>query len=136
MSRIHRFVKNVFVFAQSIEPFPNAKIGAMIVKGNRVVSYGYNQKKTDPLQHQYAKTEGCDYIHAEIHALKNALRVLDPDELSECTLFVARAKRPHKGSKRWIQGIAKPCPGCQKAISDFGIGTTVYTLDTRGFSIL
>jgi deoxycytidylate deaminase len=137
MKRDRKFIEQCFVLAQSVERFPNAKLASMIVLGNRIISYGWNQSKTHTFVRKYSRFgEDHCYLHAEVHAIKNALRIIDPEDLEKATLYVARAKRPDNKSKRWIYGLAKPCEGCQKAIDDFSIRRVVYTLDGKGFSYL
>ncbi len=137
MKRDKKFIEQCFTLAQSVERFPNAKIGAMLVLGNRIIAYGWNQRKTHTFVRKYSNHgDMYCYLHAEVHCIKNALRVIDPDDLSKATLYVARAKRPYSGSKKWVYGLAKPCEGCQKAIDDFSIRRVVYTLDDKGYSYL
>lgn len=65
-------------------------VGAIIVKGNKVISAGYNMRETlkDPI------------AHAEIIAIKKASEVLDGWRLLGCTMYVT----------------IEPCPMCAGAI--------------------
>ena len=114
-------LETAFVAARDHEPFAGAKICAILVRRNRIVSFGFNRKKTHPLQALFGKNEESIYLHAEIDAIVNALHSLSLSQLSECSLYIARStklKRP---------AIAKPCPGCQRAIEYYGITLKGYT---------
>ena len=103
----------IFTLAQSVEPVRGARIAASVVRKGKVVSYGYNHKKSHPFQAKFRKNAHAVFFHAEIHAIKNALQIIDVDDLSNCELYIVRAKRD-KNNKRWITGLSKPCNGCQK----------------------
>lgn len=64
-------------------------------------------------------------MHAEIHAIKNALRHISVDELKRATLLVLRTREDTPSG--W--GMAKPCEGCMRAIAEFGIKSVKYTND-------
>jgi tRNA(Arg) A34 adenosine deaminase TadA len=78
---------------------------------------------------EYGYREGQMYLHAEPDAIKNALRLVSQDQLARCDLYVIRVKRPYTGAKTWIQGIAKPCAGCMKTITLYGIKNVYWTTD-------
>ena len=67
------------------------------------------------------------YLHAEVDAIRNALRLITQAQLSKCDLYVVRVKRPNERSRNWIHGLAKPCPGCQKIIKTFEIQRVFWT---------
>ena len=109
-----------------------AKIAALLVfKNTNIVAWGRNQEKTHPLQAQYAKHEEAIYLHAEIDAIRNMLRQLDPDELRHCTMYIARSKYVDDKKRISIYGEAKPCIGCQGAIEAFRIKKVLYTTDDQ-----
>mgnify|MGYP006345926419 CR=1 FL=1 len=101
-------------------------------KGNQV-SWGVNRYKTHPIMLQYQRNEQAIFLHAETDAIKNALK--ERDDLSRCSLYVLRIKKDDD-RKTNICGIAKPCIGCMKAISTFGIKSVKYTLDNNGYGVL
>ena len=106
-------------------------MAACLVKGNRWISVGINRMKSDPFQAKYAKNKEAIYLHAEIHCIKNALKEIDVDEFRNSTLYITRVKRADESNKlQW--GLAKPCPGCQRAITEFGIKNVVYTTNATG----
>lgn len=113
-------------YALSNEPVGNARIVAAITLGKKIVSFGHNQLKSHPLQRRFGRNEQSIYLHAEVDAIKNALKVVEVDDLRDCVLHVLRIKRaaPHGP---YIWGMAKPCLGCMRAIATFGINRVYYS---------
>lgn len=105
------------------------KMAASIVRRGKVVSFGMNSRKSHPLQAKYGKNEESIFLHAEISAIKNALREIDVDELSKCDLYILRLKKTKPFAKKWVHGLARPCPGCERAIREFDIKRVFYTTD-------
>src|SRR5690348_5735347 len=78
----------------------STRISSCIVQRNRIVSFGFNQYKSHPFQKRFGDNEHKIYLHAEISAICNALkRKID---LTQCSLYIARIKRPSPNSKVWI----------------------------------
>jgi tRNA(Arg) A34 adenosine deaminase TadA len=92
-------------------------------KKKHVISVGWNSRKSDPLAAKYGRHPDAIYPHAELAAIKNALRDrnIQPSQLQDCTMYVARVKRDG------TPAMAKPCVGCQRAIQEFGIGDVQWT---------
>jgi deoxycytidylate deaminase len=111
---------------------PRTFISAAITHKNRVISYGTNQMKTHPFQVKYQRNAESIFLHAEIAAIKNALRFIDVEDLLETTLYVCRQKYIASHKKQMISGLAKPCEGCARAIIEFGIKKVIYTTDEDG----
>lgn len=86
-----------------------------------VIGTGANSRKTHPLAKKYGKHPEALCLHAEIAAIKDALREIGPDEFSDYTLYVARVL------KDGTPALAKPCIGCARAILEFGIGNVEWT---------
>lgn len=116
----------LFQKAQRVTAINSARIVAAVVLKNSIISYGINQRKSHPFQAQYAKNSEAIYLHAEIDAIKNALRKISTDDLKKATLYICRAKRNNK-TGRWEYGLAKPCLGCKTAISEFGISKVEFS---------
>lgn len=110
----------------------NIRFAAAIVRGNKIVSVGFNHMKSHPLQAKYCKNEHAIFLHAEIAAIKNALKELSVEDLSKTDLYITRVKKPKSFSKKFVWGLARPCCGCQRAIEEFGIRGVVYTTDEDG----
>lgn len=109
----------------------SAKMSAAIVKRNEIISFGFNSMKTHPLMRKYGKNKESVYLHAEISAIKNALRTMSIQELNGSDLYICRVKKTAPYAKGYVWGLAKPCEGCARAIIDFGIKNVYYTTDTN-----
>lgn len=122
--------------ARDVIPVGAARMAASLVYKNDIVAFGINSLKTHPIQAKYGQNPLSIHLHAEIDCIKNATRVIKPEDFEKTTLYVARMKftEPHKLSM--VQGIACPCVGCQKAIMSFGIPRVIYTLDDIGYGEL
>ena len=115
-----------FKLAQSVEPVRGARIAAAVVRKGKVVSFGYNHKKSHPFQAKFCKNNHAVFFHAEVHAIKNALNSVNVDDLSKCDLYIVRAKR-NKENKKWLTGLSTPCSGCQKCIDLFDLNSVYYS---------
>ena len=97
------------------------KIGAVIVKGNYVVSEGCNKTKTHTQQHfnNLAANYLCPSprIHAEVDALMGSRY----NDISGCEMFIYRELNDGR------IGDCKPCKSCREAISKAGIKHLYYT---------
>lgn len=136
-----RIVDELINIAIHIERVANAKVAAAIVM-NRQIIYGFTQKKSHPLQAEYSKNPSAIYLHAEIHAISRALRMMSTQEFINArkSLYIVRVKRPSDSSNDWTMGLAKPCNGCVKAIEFYNFQHVVYSMesdgqDQRSFSI-
>lgn len=110
----------------------NIRFAAALVRNNKIVSVGFNRMKSHPLQAKFAKNEMAIFLHAEVHAIKNALKDYTVEELSKMDMYVVRVKKPKSYSEHYVWGLAKPCCGCQRAIAEFGVKRVVYTTDEHG----
>lgn len=90
--------------------------GAVIVKGNRVLSVGTNKFKNRP------ESIGLDNIphHASVHAEMDAILRFGGN-IKGATIYVARVNR--KGKERF----SRPCPVCYAAIRKAGINKIIFT---------
>lgn len=117
---------SLFTLAKSVEPVGCARIAAAVVRKGKVISYGYNHKKSHPFQAKFGKNKDAVFFHAEVHAIKNALDSIEVDDLSKCELYIVRAKRNNE-NKNWVTGLSKPCTGCQKCIDLFTLKSVYYS---------
>lgn len=127
--------------ASANDEYPRARMAAALVRGNKIMSIGLNRHKSDPLAAKFSKNEDAIYLHAEIHAIKQALRDYSLDDISGADLYVCRVKNHlvNLPNRKYIEtwGLAKPCEGCLRAIAEFNIKNVVYSTDTdRVFQIL
>lgn len=121
--------------AMANEPVSRARLAAILVYRNEVLGVGYNKHKTHPFQKRFAKHELAISLHAEIDALINARKMYSDDIIAKSTMYVLRIKRPDEDSKDFIRGMAKPCKGCQRALTVFNIRKVYYTTE-EGFDFL
>lgn len=106
--------------AASNSTHDRVRIGAVVVNGNYLISTGWNQKKSHPMQAKYnvlRNLECSNYIHAEIHSLVRSGR----EDVTGATIYVYREDRTGEVAN------CKPCAACTKAISDAGIRRVYYT---------
>ena len=103
------------------------KIGAVIVKKNRIIAIGTNTEKTHPIQKHYDKFRKFPThhrIHAEIKAIINSKL----NHLDGCSIYIYReTKSGHLANSR-------PCPSCIQMIKNYGIRKIGYSTND-GFCI-
>lgn len=137
MMRVNEEILNTLIKAAiAHEADLPAKVAAAVVRRGKVLSIGFNYKKSDPLQKRFGKNEEAIFLHAEIHAIKMALRDISVEELAGCDIYIARVKRPRPRSSEWVWGLAKPCEGCARAIAEFDIRNVVYTTDEQTYEVI
>lgn len=99
------------------------KIGAVIVRGGKVVGKGFNTTKSHPLQLYYNQKAGRlapkSSCHAELAAIINAGR----NDLSGATIYVARFDRVGQLAN------CRPCRACQLALDRAGIKDVKFTTE-------
>lgn len=126
-ARDYRYMNFLRRMAGNVEPVANARLAAAIVIGNSTISLGHNRRRSDPFQARFGKNIESIYMHAEIHAIKQALNYIEPRDFRKATLYVARVKRPSIKSKLFVDGESCPCSGCKRAILEFGIKRVIHT---------
>jgi tRNA(adenine34) deaminase len=100
-------MKLALSLAESAASYGEVPVGAIVVKDNRVISTGFNQKEKKQSVIQ----------HAEVIAIEKASRSLNSWRLNDCTLYVT----------------LEPCLMCAGAIYQSRISTTVFaTADPKG----
>jgi tRNA(Arg) A34 adenosine deaminase TadA len=125
VTRHERRLKELSLIARDVPPIGSARIACSIYYRNELVAIGTNKLKSHPLQDRFKKNSKAIYLHAEIEAIKNAIKFFrDLDKLKYCTIYISRQKII-KG--QWVDGLAKPCSGCQRAILAFGFREVIYT---------
>ena len=117
--------KKYFLLAKSVSDlsdYGRIKIGAVIVHKKEIISVGYNQRKSHPLQkhlnvYRFDEDDNCKhFLHAELSAILNSRNA----DLSGASIYVYRA------NKEGIQNC-RPCEACMQAIKEKGIKTVYYT---------
>lgn len=123
-----RLFDTLFTLAQDHNEGIRTSVVAAIVNRKTIVSFGFNQRKTHPLQAKYAKNEHAIFLHAEIDAIRKALK--RGADLTKCDLYIMRAK--HTGPKFGdpvVCALARPCSGCQRCIGDMGFRNVYYSTE-------
>jgi len=136
MDLIDQRLSDLCDVASHSPPVYRTQIAAAIYLRHSLIALGHNSYKTHPFQARFGKHRDCIYLHAEIDAIKNALKYTDIVLLRKAELYVARMKWEDGGRARKISGLARPCEGCQRAICTFGIENVFYTLDNEGYEML
>ncbi len=95
------------------------RLGAVVAKGNSVISIGWNRNKTHP-----KSTHAWKYIHAEMSALMKA-----GEKASGADLYVARVGRDG------VLRNSMPCPACMALIASYGIKRVFFTNENEWLSI-
>jgi hypothetical protein len=130
-----KYLGILFKLAQDVAPIASARIAAAVVYRNEIISFGTNQMKSHPFQNRFSKNSKSIFLHAETDAIKNALKHLDKDDLSKCTLYICRAKYDME-NRNFIFGLSRPCVGCMRAIATFDIRKCVFSCDDGGYDTL
>lgn len=91
--------------------------GAIIIRGNNIISTGYNHLTTF-MCHQWS-------VHAEVDALMNIPKKYKQNKafLQECIMIVVRIGPPSKPDCKY----SKPCDKCKEAIHKYGIKKVFYS---------
>ena len=104
------------VRAASNSEHPEWRLGACVVKSNRVLGVGWNRDQNDPFYLELADIrKGKASTHAEVAAIRNS------GDTQGATLYVARIDR--SGSLR----CSRPCENCLGRIIDAGIKAIWWT---------
>jgi deoxycytidylate deaminase len=91
-------------------------VGAVLTRGNKVVSFGTNQPKTHPQSYCFWKT---------IHAEADALLGVPLSESKGGTMFVVRITRTG------LLATSRPCQACFAMLRDYGVKKVYYINDAR-----
>ena len=109
-----------------LSDFKRARVGAVIVEKNRVVSTGHNSSKTSTIQDRYNKYRDIDdfnvcipCVHAEIAAITPLLK--QNIDWAHTSIYVYREL------KNGHISCARPCKACAQLIRELGIKKIFYT---------
>lgn len=91
------------------------QLGAVLVKGNKIISLGFNKAKTSIRRSSHP----FNSIHSEMDALASAL----PFEIVGSTIYIYRELRNGQLAN------AKPCCYCEKVLKLAGVKKVCYTID-------
>lgn len=90
------------------------KLGAVVFKGKRILSTGWNQIRSSSLKHK-------NYENS-LHAEQSALLGLEWKKLKGCSMLVVKISRAEERL-----GNACPCEMCRKLMDYIGIKNVFYT---------
>ena len=90
------------------------KVGAVIVKGDRVLSCGFNSLRFSSIINQPT-------LHAEAHAILKLLKEHRLNDLAGSSLYVTRF------TKGGNTGLSKPCKNCMELIKSVGVRKVYYS---------
>lgn len=127
ISKSHRCYFEAAKACAQLSDFPRVKIGCVAVSGHNIISSGYNQTKTAPIQkklNKYRFTEDDSSTHHAIHAEVNALKPLmgrKDIDFKNIELYVYREY------KNGDLAMARPCPSCIALIRSLGVRHLYYT---------
>ncbi len=105
-----KYMKLALKEAEKAYKIDDVPIGAIIVKNNKVISRGYNQKENKNIATK----------HAEIIAIEKACKKLKTWHLEECILYTT----------------VEPCMMCLGAIIQARISTVVYSIQNDNFGAI
>lgn len=134
--KINEGILHTLAKVAAANPAQREKLAAAIVSRNKIISVGMNSMKSHPMAAKYGKNEHAIYLHAEVAAIKNALREVEVDDLSKCELYITRVKKEKPFTNKFVWGLAKPCPGCERAIAEFGLKRVIYTCDDGDIGVM
>ena len=113
LSRVHEY-----------DPTHQTYMAALIVKGGRTLSVGFNSRRSSGLQEHYKLNAHQIGIHAEIDAILSARRKID---LQGSKIIVVRRLKNDTAENPAI-GLAKPCVMCQAVLYSYGIKRAHFTV--------
>ena len=90
------------------------KIGAVLIRKNKIIALGFNKQKTSPLSPHAYKA-----IHAETDAIITAVR--NKEDFKNTELYVFRA------TKDGVPALSFPCSSCLTFIQQLPIRKVHYT---------
>jgi deoxycytidylate deaminase len=101
---------------------------------NRLISIGYNKRKTSVVQYLYQKRNGCPYRiynHAEVECLSRDMVECFKQSNKRVTLYSVRVDKNNHLK------IAKPCSACYDLIvNTLIVKRIVYSISDNQFGII
>lgn len=102
--------KRAALHAARLSQFFAHRVGAALFDGPRLVTLGFNEKKSHP-------DNDCFTQHAEFNSLKRTRH----RKMNNLVMYIARLTRTDKVS------LARPCTECQSKIRRAGIRKVFFT---------
>lgn len=111
-------------------------MGAIIVKGGRTLSVGFNRydRVYSPFQEAVKKKVKREAfsIHAEVDAI---LKIKNKDDLVGANIYVVRRLAWDKPNHPMI-AMARPCPICYEILKGMGFARAYYTIANHEFGTI
>lgn len=108
--------------------YGSIRIGAIVALGRKVVSFGFNSRKTHPIQkrlnrYRFGKHFYFDdgEIHAETMAIISAAK--QNIDVSKCSIYVFRLDSLAEGKS----GMCRPCAACMELLRRNKVREVNYT---------
>ena len=98
--------------------FKRARVGAVVVRGNRVLSTGCNRIGFSKYLPNRSFRES---VHAEAQAILELLKHKRGNELVGSTMYISRI------NNSGVARFSKPCSFCSRLIESVGIKRVFYT---------
>jgi deoxycytidylate deaminase len=119
--------------AHEYDPHTDYRLCAVIVRGGRILSTGFNRRSTNAFVEHYTdlvRGTGRGFslsTHAEMDAVLSARDKID---LRGCKIFVARLRAD--GSI----GLARPCEICFRVLQAYSINKAYYTINNHEYGVM
>lgn len=115
--------------AHEFDPSLEYQLCAVIVKGGKILSIGFNSRNFNSLSERYKdkNSNHCCTTHSEIDAVLNKRKKID---FNGSKIFVVRMKA-YDGV-----GLARPCSLCREVLKAYGIKKAIYTIENDEFGTL
>lgn len=126
---MNKFLKLAATLAQNYEydSYLEYKLCAILVRGGKILSIGYNNRGSAPIQKRFAVTKYGESTHAEVDAILNGRKLT---RLEGSKVYVVRVRSDN------TVGMAKPCEMCQRILKNYGVKRAVYTVRENEVGIL
>lgn len=117
---MHKFLRAAFDLAKNhtFDPFLEHNHCAIIAKGGKILSIGYNYHGSNPLTEYYKIKGHTCTVHAEIDAIVSKRKKV---RFEGAKIYVVRVKSD--GSV----AMSKPCEMCQHILYNYGIKRAYYS---------
>lgn len=122
-----KYMEHAMALARAFKFDPSLEymLCAIIVKGGRVLSLGYNSRSWNSLLERYRVEKHVCTTHAEMDAILSQRK---KTRFKGSKMYVVRIKR------NGTVGNGKPCPMCQQVIYNYGIRRVIYSVDDFPFA--
>jgi len=126
---MHKFFKLAYEQAKAHPYVPSLEYNlcAVIVRGGKVLSIGFNRRGWNGLSEFYKAQDHACTIHAEIDAIVSKRKKI---RFEGAKVYVARVRADG------TVGNARPCPMCQAVLTAYGIKKALYTLSSVEYGVI